>query len=87
VAALAAQRLGVTSVPRLVAELIGEHAGGNPFFSEELAYALRDTGAITVTDGICQIAPGADLRLLSLPHTVQGVILTRIDRLAPPRSS
>ena len=24
------------------AELIGEHAGGNPFFSEELAYALRE---------------------------------------------
>ena len=48
----------MSSVPRLVAELIGEHAGGNPFFSEELAYALRDTGAITVTDGICQIAPG-----------------------------
>lgn len=83
VAALAAQRLGVTSVPRLVAELIGEHAGGNPFFSEELASALRDTGAITVTDGICQIAPGADLRVLSLPNTVQGVVLTRIDRLAP----
>ena len=85
VTALVALRLGVTSVPRPVAELIGEHAGGNPFFSEELAYALRDTGAITVTDGICQIAPGADLRVLSLPTTVQGVVLTRIDRLAPPQ--
>jgi class 3 adenylate cyclase/tetratricopeptide (TPR) repeat protein len=85
VTALVAQRLGVTSVPRLVAELIGEHAGGNPFFSEELASALRDTGAITVTDGICQIAPGADLRVLALPDTVQGVVLTRIDRLAPPQ--
>jgi class 3 adenylate cyclase/tetratricopeptide (TPR) repeat protein len=85
VTALVAQRLGVTSVPRPVAELIGEHAGGNPFFSEELAYALRDTGAITVTDGICQIAAGADLRVLSLPNTVEGVVLTRIDRLAPPQ--
>jgi tetratricopeptide (TPR) repeat protein len=85
VAALVAQRLGVTSVPSLVAELIGEHAGGNPFFSEELAYALRDTGAITVTDGPCRVAPGADLRVLSLPNTVQEVVLTRIDRLAPPQ--
>ena len=58
VTALVALRLRVSSVPRLVAELIGEHAGGNPFFSEELAYALRDTGAITVTDGRCQIAQG-----------------------------
>jgi class 3 adenylate cyclase len=81
VAALVAQRLGVPSVPRLVAELIGEHAGGNPFFSEELAYALRDTGAITVADGSCRVALGADLRVLSLPDTVQGVVLTRIDRL------
>jgi class 3 adenylate cyclase len=84
-AALVAERLGVPVVPRLVADVIGEHAGGNPFFSEELAYALRDTGAITVTDGICQIAPDADLRVLSLPDTVQGVVLTRIDRLAPPQ--
>jgi len=85
IAALVGQRLGVTSVPRLVADLIGEHAGGNPFFSEELAYALRDTSAITVTDGTCRIPPGADLRALSLPDTVQGVVLTRIDRLAPPQ--
>jgi len=85
VAALVAERLGVPLVPRLVADVIGEHAGGNPFFSEELAYALRDTGAITVTDGICRVAPGADLRVLSLPDTAQGVVLTRIDRLAPPQ--
>jgi tetratricopeptide (TPR) repeat protein len=85
VAALVAQRLGVPSVPRLVADVIGEHAGGNPFFSEELAYALRDTGAITVANGLCRVAPGADLRVLSLPDTVQGVVLTRIDRLAAPQ--
>ena len=75
----------MTSLPQLVADVIGEHAGGNPFFSEELAYALRDTGVITVTNGTCRIAPGADLQALSLPDTVQGVVLTRIDRLAPPQ--
>jgi class 3 adenylate cyclase/tetratricopeptide (TPR) repeat protein len=85
VSALVAQRLGVASVTRLVADAIGEHSGGNPFFSEELAYALRDTGAITVANGSCRVAPGADLRVLSLPDTVQGVILTRIDRLATPQ--
>ena len=85
VAALVGQRLGVTSVPQPVVDLIGEHAGGNPFFSEELAYTLRDTGVITVTNGSCRIAPGADLQELSLPDTVQGVVLTRIDRLAPPQ--
>jgi class 3 adenylate cyclase/tetratricopeptide (TPR) repeat protein len=85
VAALVGQRLGVTPIPQPVADLIGEHAGGNPFFSEELATTLRDTGIITVTDGSCRIAPGADLQALSLPDTVQGVVLARIDRLAPPQ--
>jgi tetratricopeptide (TPR) repeat protein len=85
VAALVGQRLGVTSVPRPVAELIGEHAGGNPLFSEELASALRDTGVITITNGSCRLAPHADLQELSLPDTVQGVVLTRIDRLPPPQ--
>ncbi|HKQ02404.1 MAG TPA: AAA family ATPase, partial [Actinomycetes bacterium] len=36
ISALVGQRLGVTSVSQPVADLIGEHAGGNPFFSEEL---------------------------------------------------
>jgi class 3 adenylate cyclase/tetratricopeptide (TPR) repeat protein len=85
VAALVGQRLGVSSVPPPVADLIGEHAGGNPFFSEELAYTLRDTGVITITNGTCRIAPGADLQEMSLPDTVQGVVLARIDRLAPPQ--
>jgi class 3 adenylate cyclase/tetratricopeptide (TPR) repeat protein len=85
VAALVRQRLGVTSLPQPVAELIGEHAGGNPFFSEELAYTLRDTGVITITNSTCRIAPGADLQQMSLPDTVQGVVLARIDRLAPPQ--
>jgi class 3 adenylate cyclase/tetratricopeptide (TPR) repeat protein len=85
VAALVGQRLGVTSVPQPIADLIGEHADGNPFFSEELATTLRDSGIITVTNGTCRITPGADLQALSLPDTVQGVVLARIDRLVPPQ--
>jgi class 3 adenylate cyclase/tetratricopeptide (TPR) repeat protein len=85
IAALVRQRLGVTSVPQPIADLIGEHADGNPFFSEELANTLRDSGIITVTNGTCRITPGADLQALSLPDTVQGVVLARIDRLVPPQ--
>ena len=83
--ALVARRLGVSSVPEPVAALIREKAQGNPFFSEELAHALRDTGLIRVVDGKCVIAPEAgDLRSVNLPDTVQGVITSRIDRLRPP---
>jgi class 3 adenylate cyclase/tetratricopeptide (TPR) repeat protein len=81
---LVSRRLGVTSLPHAVAALISDKAQGNPFFSEELAHALRDTGLIRITDGECLIAPEAgDLRNLNLPDTVQGVITSRIDRLTP----
>jgi tetratricopeptide (TPR) repeat protein len=82
--ALVCDRLGVRRLPEPVAVLIEERAQGNPFFSEELAYALRDAGLLRITDGSCTIAPGAgDLSTLSLPETVQGVVAARIDRLAP----
>ena len=82
--ALVCQRLRVSSLPGPVANLIRERAEGNPFFSEELAYALRDAGLIEVIDGECLIAPETgNLHELAFPDTVQGVITSRIDRLEP----
>jgi class 3 adenylate cyclase/tetratricopeptide (TPR) repeat protein len=80
---LVCRRLGVAALPEPVAELIRDKAQGHPFFSEELAYALRDAGLIGVVDGVCVIAPEADLAALSFPETVQGAIISRIDRLTP----
>ncbi len=88
--ALVCQRLGVAALPEPVATLIRDKAQGNPFFSLELAYALRDAGLILVAEGQCQMAPEASdpvsgqlLGAVSLPDTVQGVITSRIDRLTP----
>jgi class 3 adenylate cyclase/tetratricopeptide (TPR) repeat protein len=82
--ALVCDRLGVRSLPEPVAALIEERAQGNPFFSEELAYALRDAVLIRITDGICTIAPEAGaLSAMSFPDTMQGVVAARIDRLPP----
>lgn len=81
---LVCQRLGVATLPEPVAALIREKAEGHPFFSEELAYALRDAGLILIADGECHIAPDTgDLSGLSFPDTVQGVVTSRIDRLTP----
>jgi tetratricopeptide (TPR) repeat protein len=81
---LVCQRLGVSALPEPVASFIREKAGGHPFFSEELAYMLRDSGRIVVTQGECRMAPDTgDLRALSVPDTVQGVLTGRIDRLTP----
>ena len=56
---------------------------GNPFFVEEIAYALRDSGDLEVRDGVCR--PRGDVQAMSerTPSTVEGVIASRIDRLRP----
>lgn len=81
---LVSRRLGVKTLPLPVAALILEKAQGNPFFSEELAYALRDAGFILIEHGQCRLAAHAgDLRALQVPDTVQGIVTSRIDRLTP----
>ncbi len=80
---LVCQRLGVPAIPPQVASFIQAKAEGHPFFSEELAYAMRDAGLIQIIDGECRIAPGVDLHAVTFPDTIQGVITSRIDRLVP----
>lgn len=81
---LVCQRLGVASLPTAVANLIHDKAEGHPFFSEELAYALREGGLIEVADGHCRLmADVDDFTAMDFPNTIQGVIMSRIDMLAP----
>jgi tetratricopeptide (TPR) repeat protein len=55
---------------------------GNPFFSEEIAYALRDTGLIEIVDGVCRITQSeGDLKDIAFPETIEGVVTSRIDQL------
>ena len=83
---LVCQRLGVAAIPAPVADLIRAKAEGNPFFSEELAFALRDAGLLQIEEGECRLADGhGDLSAVDVPDTVQGVITSRIDRLPPPQ--
>ena len=81
--ALACRRLGIEALPDPVAKMIGDRAGGNPFFTEEMAYALREEGYLIIDKGQCQLAPGVDMEAISMPNTVEGVIAERIDRLHP----
>lgn len=77
---LVCQRLGVSGLPEPVTELIQQKAEGHPFFSEEIAYALYDSGLLVIEGGRCIFAPGAG-DLPALPDTIQGVVTSRIDRL------
>jgi len=76
-------KLGVQALPPALEALIRDKAEGHPFFSEELAYALRDAELIRIENGECHIAPNVDLSAVALPDTVQGIITSRIDRLTP----
>ncbi|WP_198316747.1 AAA family ATPase [Cystobacter fuscus] len=80
--ALVCARLGVTRLQEEVAAFILAKAEGHPFYSEELAYTLRDNGLLLMEHGECRLAPAAqELDTLGLPSTLEGLITSRIDRL------
>ncbi len=77
-------RLGVRSLPEPVAALIRAKTEGNPLYSEELAYALRDSGRIVMAGNECRLAPDTgEWRAPDFPSTVNALITSRIDRLTP----
>ncbi len=81
---LLCRRLGVRTLPSAMTQLIHTKAEGHPFFSEELAYALRDAGLIVVADGECRlVASPEELAALDFPNSIEGVITSRIDLLPP----
>jgi hypothetical protein len=84
VEALVCQRLRVRSVPLQVGKIIRDKSEGHPFFAEELAYALRDTGVLMIEGEKCRLAPGFDrLEAVTLPDNLQAAITSRIDGLNP----
>jgi len=84
VEALVCQRLGVKSVPPLVGRLIREKSEGHPFFAEELAYAMRDSGVLVIENQECKLySRFMDFEDLALPDTLQAAITNRIDSLNP----
>ncbi len=78
------QRLNVQKLPDKLVAFIRNKAEGHPFYSEELAYALRDGGFIEIKNNECRITSIAgDLEELNLPGSLEGVITSRIDKMPP----
>lgn len=78
------QRLGVQEISESLADVIHGRSEGNPFFTEQLACALRDKGLIMIDDGVCRSSSQVrDLAALDVPTTIEGVITSRIDLLTP----
>ena len=81
--ALAASRVGVPvdGLPEAVADLVIERAEGNPFFAVELIASLLDNKRITVERNACSVNGSLEDLRESLPDTLEGVVLSRLDRL------
>ena len=71
--------LDVDDAPVELAAMVHERTGGNPFFVEEIARSLTETGTIRVDARRVTLA--GSLETLCLPANVQGVIRARLDRL------
>lgn len=88
---IASQKLGLSryELPEAVATLIQQRAGGNPFYAEEIFYALRDNGFITfkpMQDKVrCLISGDLARAAQTLPATIQNIVLARLDRLPPEK--
>ncbi len=76
---LVTARLGGALPPEILS-LIQERAQGNPLFVEELAESLRETSRLQMVAGRWTLVSGAG-GVLKLPDTIQGVVLSRLDRL------
>lgn len=81
--ALAAQRLCVRKLAKPIADLIAAKSQGNPFFSVEIAFALREHGFVMIEGDECKPVAGLDFSTVKFPDNVQGIIMRRVDGLAP----
>jgi tetratricopeptide (TPR) repeat protein len=76
---LLAGLLGETELEPDVRRRIAEAADGNPLFVEELLGMLIDDGSLVRRDG--RWVAARDLRLLTVPPTIQALLAARLDRL------
>ena len=81
---LAAQRLGVETIPPEVVDFMHQRAGGNALYVEELAAVLHENGSLVVQADEARLAVSFDqLARTRLPATVEGLIVSRLDALEP----
>jgi len=74
-------KLGADVSLRALKQLLIERTEGNPFFLEESARTLIESGALDGGRGNYRLV--APITAIALPVTVQSVLAARIDRLGP----
>ncbi len=79
--AMIRQLLGTATIPTELERLVEGHADGNPLFIEELIRDLVESGHLAREGEGYALTRQVDE--INLPTTVQGLFLSRTDRLAP----
>lgn len=73
--------LTIPELPEALRDGIIQRSAGSPFYLEEILRMLIENNVIR-QDGIhWRLTPGADPSTIGVPETLQGLILTRFDRL------
>ena len=80
-ARIAEARLGVDQLPEALAKLIAAKAEGNALFAEEIASFLIERGIVRRSATGLDFDPAAVAA--ALPESVQSLLASRVDRLAP----
>ena len=75
---LVQQRLGVGQLPAELTGFVDDRVAGHPFFCEQLVQTLREGGLVQIEDGAVVVG---DLDSLDMPATIEGAVLSRVDRL------
>ncbi len=79
-AALVRQRLGVSRIPADLSRFVEARVAGHPFFCEALVKTMQEGGVVRVESGTTVVG---DLSQLDIPSTVEGAVLSLVDRLTP----
>jgi adenylate cyclase len=76
------QLLTIPDLPETLREQILDRAAGVPFYLEEILRMFIDEHVLRRENNHWRVEPGVDTSQLGVPDTLQGLILTRFDRLA-----
>ena len=71
--------LNIKGFPHKLKEQIIQRAGGNPYFIEEVIRSFIDEGAVVMKEGGFEVTD--KLSTMSIPRTINEVLMARIDRL------
>ena len=77
------QTLGVGDLSAEVGEAIYAKTKGNPLFLEEVIHSLQAPGVLERILSASSVTRAAELAALEIPDRVQGLLMSRIDRLPP----